>query len=106
YNATPLDKAKYKLCKDILNYEQDNGLTTKDIAQQLGLTKLPQKPTNLRPYAIDIIINKKRFTRLELNPLIATLKHPNENITDDLIIYLIEQLNGETVKPEPKRYYQ
>jgi predicted XRE-type DNA-binding protein len=33
-----LDKAKYKLCKDILRYEQDNDLTTKDIAKQLGLT--------------------------------------------------------------------
>jgi hypothetical protein len=68
--------------------------------------KLPQKPTNLRPFSIDVIINEQRFTKLEINPLIATIKHPNENITDDLIIYLIKQLDGETVKPEPKRYYK
>ena len=37
-NATPVEKAKYKLCKDILRYEQENKLTTKDIAKQLGLT--------------------------------------------------------------------
>jgi hypothetical protein len=37
-NATPLEKAKYKLCKSILGYKQDNDLTTKDIAKQLGLT--------------------------------------------------------------------
>jgi len=37
-DATPLDKAKYKLCKDILRYEQDNDLTTKDIAKQLKLS--------------------------------------------------------------------
>lgn len=61
--------------------------------------KLPSKPANLRPYHIGVIINEKRFTRLEINPLIAAVKHPNENITDDLIIYLVEQLNGERVKP-------
>lgn len=38
YNATPIEKAKYKLCKDILRYEQDNDLTTKDIAEQLDLS--------------------------------------------------------------------
>jgi hypothetical protein len=37
WNATPIERAKYKLCKDILAYEQDNNLTTKDIAKQLGL---------------------------------------------------------------------
>ncbi|WP_172575300.1 hypothetical protein, partial [endosymbiont GvMRE of Glomus versiforme] len=37
-NATPVEKAKYKLCKTILGYKQDNELTTKDIAKQLGLT--------------------------------------------------------------------
>lgn len=37
-NATPVEKAKYKLCKSILGYKQDNDLTTKDIAKQLGLT--------------------------------------------------------------------
>jgi hypothetical protein len=37
WNATPVDKAKYKLCKDILAYEQDNNLTTKEVAKQLGL---------------------------------------------------------------------
>src|SRR6185369_15803944 len=37
-NATPAEKAKYKLCKSILGYKQDNNLTTKDVAKQLGLT--------------------------------------------------------------------
>jgi predicted XRE-type DNA-binding protein len=36
-NATPAEKAKYKLCKDILRYKQENKLTTEDIAQKLGL---------------------------------------------------------------------
>ena len=37
-NASPIEKAKYKLCKIILGYKQDNDLTTKKIAKQLGLT--------------------------------------------------------------------
>jgi len=37
-NATPIEKAKYKLCKSILSYKQDNDLTTKEVARQLGLT--------------------------------------------------------------------
>ena len=37
-NATPVDKAKYKLCQSILGYKQDNNLTTKNIAKELGLT--------------------------------------------------------------------
>ena len=35
--ATSIEKAKYKLCKDILRYKQENKLTTEDIAQKLGL---------------------------------------------------------------------
>ncbi|KLL02695.1 MAG: hypothetical protein MRERV_76c001 [Mycoplasmataceae bacterium RV_VA103A] len=37
-NTTPTEKAKYKLCKSILGYKQDNNLTTKSVAKQLGLT--------------------------------------------------------------------
>ena len=37
-NASPIEKAKYKLCKSILGYKQENNLETKDIAKQLGLT--------------------------------------------------------------------
>ncbi len=36
-NATPAEKAKYKLCKDILRYKQENKLTTEDMAQKLEL---------------------------------------------------------------------
>ena len=30
--------------------------------------KPPQKPTNLRPYDCDLVINKQRFTKLEISP--------------------------------------
>jgi predicted XRE-type DNA-binding protein len=37
-NATPTEKAKYKLCKDILRHKQENQLKTEDIAQHLGIS--------------------------------------------------------------------
>jgi len=37
-NATELDKAKYKLCKDILGYKQQNKLSTENMSQQLNLS--------------------------------------------------------------------
>jgi hypothetical protein len=35
-DATPIEKAKYKLCKSILTYKQENNLITRDLAKQLG----------------------------------------------------------------------
>ncbi|CAH1764674.1 6867_t:CDS:2 [Entrophospora sp. SA101] len=131
--ATDLDRAKYKLCKSILRYKQNSNLNSKDIAKQLGITTLkaeyilyshidkftldelasyannlhvPCQPANLRPYKINLTINKQRFVKVEINPLIATVKHPNEGITDELIIYLLKQLDGETVEPDEKKYHQ
>src|SRR4051812_36836075 len=37
-DANELDKAKYKLCKDILHYKHQNKLSTESIAQQLELS--------------------------------------------------------------------
>ncbi len=37
-DATPLERSKYSLCKKILTYEQDNNLTTEELAQQIKLT--------------------------------------------------------------------
>ena len=31
-------------------------------------TKLPHKPTNLRPYECDLVINGQRLTKLEISP--------------------------------------
>jgi|SRR5436305_14738241 len=37
-DANALDKAKYKLCKDILHYKQQNKLSTENMSQQLELS--------------------------------------------------------------------
>ena len=37
-NPTPLEKAKYELCEQILAYQQDNNLSDKEIAKKIHLT--------------------------------------------------------------------
>jgi len=37
-NATPVEKAKYSICQNILTYKQDNNIPVKKLAQQFGLT--------------------------------------------------------------------
>jgi hypothetical protein len=37
-NASLLDKTKYRICKQILNYEHDNKLTTEELAERISLS--------------------------------------------------------------------
>ena len=85
----------------------------------------PQKPTNLRPYKCDLIIDGQHFTKLEISPYYE--KHNKEYlekleregielsekelaeklITDDLIRkILLPQLNGEDNIRADGRNYQ
>jgi len=76
--------------------------------------KPPQKPTNLRSYECDLVINSQHFTKLEISPYYEKhnkeyleklekkrIKLPEKElteklITDDLIRkILLPQLNGE-----------
>src|SRR3954471_15156872 len=87
--------------------------------------KPPQKPTNLRKYACDLVINDQHFTKLEISPYYE--KHNKEYletlerkgvvlnkkdlaeklITDDLIRkVLVPQLNCEKDIKADGRYYQ
>ena len=38
-NATPLEQAKYEICKQIVSYTKDNNLSTAEIAQKVQLSK-------------------------------------------------------------------
>ncbi|KLL04833.1 MAG: hypothetical protein MRERV_11c071 [Mycoplasmataceae bacterium RV_VA103A] len=42
-NATPLEKAKYKLCEKILAYQQDNNLSITEVAERIKLTTAETK---------------------------------------------------------------
>jgi hypothetical protein len=89
------------------------------------MVKLPQKPTNLREYDYNLIINDQHLTKLEISPYYE--KHNQEyldalkrkgiklsnkelaekSITDDLILkILLPQLNGERVDEDGERNYQ
>src|SRR5206468_8329332 len=37
-DASPLGKTKYKICKKILGYKQDNQLTTEELAEGINLS--------------------------------------------------------------------
>lgn len=39
-SATPLEKVKYQLCKNILSYKHEHHLSVESIAKKLGLSKL------------------------------------------------------------------
>ena len=86
--------------------------------------KLPQKPTNLRPYSCSVIINNQWFTKSEISPyyekhnqkLLESLKRkgikllPKELaeklITDNLIKdVLIPGLDGEKVDAEGRYHH-
>jgi hypothetical protein len=88
--------------------------------------KLPQKPTNLRKYNCNVVIDDQHFTKLEISPdyeqknkefKSGLIKHGIKLtkselvkilITDDLIRDLVKQLDGkskEEVKYEGD-YYQ
>ena len=42
-DATPLEKAKYKICEKILAYQQDNDLPIQEIARRIHLTTAETK---------------------------------------------------------------
>src|SRR5690349_9989254 len=42
-NASPIDKAKYKICEKILAYQQDNNLPIEKVADKIKLTTAETK---------------------------------------------------------------
>jgi hypothetical protein len=42
-NATPVEKAKYKICEKILAYQQDNNLLIEEVANKIKLTTAETK---------------------------------------------------------------
>ena len=38
-NATPLDKAKFNLCKELVTYMQKNDLSQRELAKELGVVE-------------------------------------------------------------------
>jgi hypothetical protein len=88
--------------------------------------KPPQKPTNLRPYECDLVINGQHLTKLEISPYYE--KHNREYwrnlekkkakgikitdeqlkrkiISDELICELVKKLDGEEEIVQEGRFY-
>jgi predicted XRE-type DNA-binding protein len=81
--ATPAEKAKYKLCKDILRYKQENKLTTENIAQKLGLNT-PQTEyilfSHIDKFHLDELINYADSLHLPFKLIINGL-HASQKTT-------------------------
>ena len=86
--------------------------------------KPPQKPTNLRPYECDLVIEGQHFTKLEISPyyekhnkeflealekkgmVLSKAELVEKLITDNLIMnVLLPQLDGERGIISEGRYY-
>ena len=82
-NATPAEKAKYKLCKDILHYKQENKLTTEDIAQKLELN-IPKTEyilfSHIDKFRLDELINYADSLHLPFKLIIRGL-HVSQKTT-------------------------
>jgi len=83
----------------------------------------PHKPTNLRPYACDLVIGDQWFTKLEISPYyekhnqeyldalkrkkikLTPKKLAEKLITDNLIQELVKQLQNRRHFPEGRCYH-
>jgi predicted XRE-type DNA-binding protein len=69
--ANSLDKTKYNLCKTILNYKQDNDLTTEELAEKINLSFPETKEIllcHIYKFTLDRLITylDKLFPQVEL----------------------------------------
>ena len=87
------------------------------------MPKVPLKPTNLRPYDCDLIINEQWFTKLEISPYyekhnqeylvalkrkrirLSSVELNKKLITDDLIREIVKQLQNRRHFPEGRYYH-
>jgi hypothetical protein len=82
-DATPVEKAKYKLCKSILSYKRENKLTTEQTAQKIGLDT-PQTEyilfSHIDKFHLDELINYADNLHLPFK-LVINGSHDNQKAT-------------------------
>jgi predicted XRE-type DNA-binding protein len=79
-NSTPLEKAKYQLCRQIVVYKQDNNLSTEKIAQKINLTN--SETQDILFYHIDYFTLDRLITyagRLFSNSEIKIIVEPKKD---------------------------
>ncbi|CAG8769641.1 10984_t:CDS:2, partial [Ambispora leptoticha] len=83
-NPTPLEQAKYEICKQVVSYKLDTKISTEEMAQKLQLSK--DETEDILYYRIDY------FTLDRLVSYATRLFKPFE-----------EKLNEAILTPEPKK---
>ncbi len=81
-NATPLEKVKYELCKQIVSYKQDNHLSTAEISQKINLTNSETQDIllyHIDYFTLDRLITYvgKLFSTSEIKVIIEPKKEVN-----------------------------
>ena len=79
-NASPIEKAKYKICEKILAYQQDNNLPIEEVAHKIKLTTAETKDIfhyHLNCFTLDrlLIYASRLFSPNELEVIISEKKH-------------------------------
>src|SRR6185436_17193094 len=74
-DASPIDKAKYKICEKILAYQQDNNLPLEEVAHKIKLTTAETKDIfhyHLNQFTLDRLLTyaSRLFSPNELEVII------------------------------------
>jgi predicted XRE-type DNA-binding protein len=78
-NPTPLQIAKFRLCKKILGYKLDNNLTREQVAEKIGISRAETEDilfSHIEEFTLDRLITyaSKILSSIELNINIEPVK--------------------------------
>lgn len=81
-NPTPLERAKYDICQNILRYKRENNLDREQIAQQIQLSKAETEEIlfcHINNFTLDRLTEyaSRLFSPLEIKITKAQSKHVN-----------------------------
>ena len=84
-NASPIDKAKYKVCEKILAYQQDNNLPIEEVAHKIKLTTAETKDIfhyHLSCFTLDRLLTyaNRLFSPTEIEVIINEKKPEKNNL--------------------------
>jgi len=84
-NASPIDKAKYKICEKILAYQQDNNLPIEEVANKVKLTTAETKDIfryHLSCFTLDKLLTyaNRLFSPTEIEVIINEKKPEKNNL--------------------------
>ncbi|CAG8752888.1 39485_t:CDS:2 [Gigaspora margarita] len=115
-NPTPLEKSKHELCREILLYQRKHKLTDEELAQQMELTLAETEDIlyyRIAYFTLDRLMTyANKLFKLEpltvgkITKITITSHYQIEHkdvMTNEKILEIVRKLDGEIMKPEPKK---